>query len=366
MSDFVELNLLVEKYVADEVAQKGLAEIALRQVDAKFREFAKAPIVNGKNDDEIARDVLAELRESFAVKDYQLNKINNKLFSLEKSIDKTSKSFSRLDQTTRSMMMQVDRIFDSTSIIKKVGFLNTGIGLVNLGVDIVGFLSTESRLDGVSEQLQKQSIVLLAAQNRSESEKSSKCLNLSRLYTQIMNRVNDNDAIDYYDIETAIRDFESFINEMIIELTNDSLSTDLALEIICTLLPAYSALLIVWVEKYFKNKRKWPDNLPGFMSLYGKLLESSMMRKLEDFYFLNQMNSYSFVNKVITGYMMLVLNGRTQVEDVLEKLEILNSENNSEEFETIVTTFENDLREFAKNKYEEVKAKRQQEKAVTT
>ena len=32
MSDFVELNLLVEKYVADEVAQKGLAEIALTKL----------------------------------------------------------------------------------------------------------------------------------------------------------------------------------------------------------------------------------------------------------------------------------------------------------------------------------------------
>ena len=365
MSDFVELNLLVEKYVADEVAQKGLAEIALREVDAKFREFAKASIVNSKNDGEITRDVLSELRESLGLKDYQLNIINNKLLSVEKNIRNTSKSISRLDQTTRSMMMQVDRIFDSTSIIKKVGFLNTGIGLVNLGVDIVGFQSIESRMDGISEQLQRQSKVLMAAQSRSESEKSSKCLNLSRLHTQIMNRVNDNDTLDYYDIETAIREFESFINEMILDLTTDAISTDLALEIICTLLPAYSSLLIVWVEKYFKSKSKWPDNLTGFMSLYGKLLESAVMRKLEDFYFLKKCGSYNFVNEVMTGYVMLILNARTQVEDKLEKLEILNNENNTEEFERIVTRFENDLREFARSKFEEVRAKKLQVETST-
>lgn len=153
---------------------------------------------------------------------------------------------------------------------------------------------------------------------------------------------------------------------MILDLTSDAISTDLALEIICTLLPAYSALLMVWVERYFKNKNKWPDNLPGFMSLYEKLLESSVMSRLEDFYFLNKKNSYSFVIEVMTGYMMLVLNGRTQVEDKLEKLEILNTENNTEEFERIVAQFENELRELAKNKYEEAREKRQQEEKLAT
>ncbi len=99
---------------------------------------------------------------------------------------------------------------------------------------------------------------------------------------------------------------------MILDLTSDAISTDLALEIICTLLPAYSALLMVWVERYFKNKNKWPDNLPGFMSLYEKLLESSVMSRLviseeKGASIQKAVNDDILVNLVSKGRVLLIL-----------------------------------------------------------
>lgn len=220
MDNLVELNLLVEKYVADEVSQKGLAEIALRQANARFREIAKASVhVGGNEASEIAKNALAELKDTFTRESYTLRQIQNRTRSVEKHIKKATNSISKIDQTTRSMAMQVDRLFDSTNLIKNVSFINTGVGLANIAIDVAGFQLIDYRLNEVVEQLQRQSQALVSAERRDENNKSGKCLNLCRLYTQIMNRVNDNDTIDYYDIETAIREYESFIHEMILNLT---------------------------------------------------------------------------------------------------------------------------------------------------
>ena len=44
MEDLVALEMLVKKSVADEVAQKGLVEIALRRADARFKAMIKCRI----------------------------------------------------------------------------------------------------------------------------------------------------------------------------------------------------------------------------------------------------------------------------------------------------------------------------------
>lgn len=44
MDNMVTLEMLVDKTIADEVKEKGLAEIALRRGDAKFRAMVKCKI----------------------------------------------------------------------------------------------------------------------------------------------------------------------------------------------------------------------------------------------------------------------------------------------------------------------------------
>ena len=64
MNNMVSLEMLVDKAIADEVREKGLAELALRRADAKFRAMVKCKIIDTSVDGKMVPEKLTSVTMS--------------------------------------------------------------------------------------------------------------------------------------------------------------------------------------------------------------------------------------------------------------------------------------------------------------
>jgi len=82
------VTILIEKNIAEEIQQKGLAEIALRQKDAKFKAMIKCALESNtlKKDDKMSRVLNCALNQ-VSNNTRQLEKVNHSIRYLGNSID---------------------------------------------------------------------------------------------------------------------------------------------------------------------------------------------------------------------------------------------------------------------------------------
>ena len=143
----------------------------------------------------------------------------------------------------------------------------------------------------------------------------------------------------------------AFVSEMLRDLSDEVFEKEVILEIINTLMPAYTILFCEYLDRYYFEKQKEPANYDMFISLYDELVESDFVQKLEDYYFLDMKMHNIDVIDIINAQMLLGLNGRVQVEDQLEILKTLKTEENVKEFER---DLDNYVREEIEEKISEI------------
>ena len=163
MDNMVALEMLVDKAIADEVREKGLAEIALRRADAKFRAMIKCKILGTSVGGEMVPEKLTSAAMNLSAQNsLGLDTVRNALYSLEKGTG-------ALTVVTKNMAAQVDGIYQLTSSVRNISYLNTGLSLANTAVDILnaqtliglnGMVQIEDQLSVLKELGTKEKILL--------------------------------------------------------------------------------------------------------------------------------------------------------------------------------------------------------------
>lgn len=111
---------------------------------------------------------------------------------------------------------------------------------------------------------------------------------------------------------------------MLSNLSNNAIGIEVLLNMIYTLLPSYAIMLSYYFREYFFKKKKRHLNYDIYLSLFDKIMEVSLDKRLSDYYFLDKHYSLIDAANITEAQLLLSLNAKVLIEDqqvLLEKLE---------------------------------------------
>ena len=340
MENKVALEMLVDKAIADEVREKGLAEIALRRADARFKAMIKCKILGSSaNGNKVPEKLVSAAKNLSAQNSLGMDTVRNTLYSLEKGAG-------ALTVATRNMAAQVDGIYQLTSSVMSISYLNTGLSLANTAVDVAGFAIVAEKLNVLNTEVQAVDKKISKIANAQKNEKIMICQKLIMRSNAMTAKIKDKEDVDLDNLQTLLIDLRAFISEMIMDLYDKALGENLVLSIIYTLMPTYTLLFNEFLRRYYFQKNTVPVNYEMFISLYEELENESFKERLQDYYFLEKKLHGADVLNVLNAQTLIGLNGITQIEDQLSILKALETKEK-------VLMFENGLSNYAERKLRE-------------
>ena len=352
MGDLVQLNLLVEKYIADETIQKGLAEVAMRRTDSKFREIVKCRVCSDLPEQSKAmHNALSQFSLFQDGLGNDVCKIRNIANSIHQVSKNTNRQINAINKIAKDLSVQVDTILNAGNMLKSLSWLNAGLSLANIAVDVAGFEIIGNKLNELCREMQSTRTDVQQLKDDKIIEKYSDFQKLTRKYNQIVDQIQNYETIDYRVIDDLIMEIEQYLTIILDNANKGLLNIEDVLSMITTLSPAYSVLIKEWYRRYYYAYRKTPSSYNDYIHLYDTLLNPEFKKNLHDHYFIDKKMGYIDTLDVINAYSLLVLNGKTEVEDQLTILEALSSNKTEvDEFEATVKRFEKELQDFAQNR----------------
>ena len=337
MEDLVALEMLVKKSVANEIAQKGLAEIALRRADAKFKAMVKCRILgDAVSSDGIPQRVASSAMQLSIPGTNSMENVRGMIRTFEKGLSSQVKA---LTSTTKNMALQVDSIYNLTRSVRTISYLNTGLSMANLAVDAAGFIIVNDKLNTLNSEVQLVANNINKIANVQKNEKISICQKLIMRFNSLAAKMQNKDTVNLDDLENLLIDMRAYISEMVLNLHDETLGTELVLKIIFSLLPAYTLLFGEFTKQYYYDKHILPANYELFLKLYDELEAVNFRGRLHDYYFLELKMHSQEVLDILNALTLLGLNGRVQIEDQTSLLQTLETREKIESFDKGLDSF---------------------------
>lgn len=341
MDEKYAIELLVDKYVADEVTKKGIAEIALRRTDAKFKDIVKCSIIGKSTEPESSTTKVVSAALDIVDPHYSYEDFRSAMSKIKNELNKSANSLKKMSSDTKKMAENVDIIYHNTDIVKTLSYLNIGLSLANVAIDVAGFIIIDNKLNylnesiiGVSAKAEK----LLAIE---KNKIVQKCQELVMKYKSMAEKIKDGENIELDSIDGLLIEMCSYISAMISNLLEETSNKELLLDIIFTLTPAYTMLLSEFVKRYYFSKGKLPPNYDSFIRLYDELAAEQIEIILEDYYFLDKKMDRLDTLDAVNAQILLALNGRLLVEDQRDLVKAIGNQENyllfHDEIEKIAT-----------------------------
>ena len=325
MSEYVTVQMVIEKTMADEIHKKGIAEIVFRQASAKFKNFMKCKVLDDPTvSKEIAEHIQTTSLQILPQNVDELKDIRAAVLSYEKNIRRGIKT---LTSSTKKITTQIDLLYRKSEIIKNLSYLGVGLSLANIAVDMAGFTIVINKLNDLNSRLQGLSDQIGHIANVQKNDKIAECQKLIMRFNSLADKIKDEEDVNLDDIEVLIEDMKAYLSKMINNLSDDALNTELILEIINILLPAYTILYKTFLDKFFLAKGKLPVNNEIFFQLYDELENSRFRERLKEYfydrYFIEEKMRSEEVFDIINAQILIELNGRAQIEDEIMLIRLL-------------------------------------------
>lgn len=323
----VAIEMLVNQYVADEIRQKGLAEIALRRTDAKFKAIEKCFLLErGISPEEIPVHIA---QSSVKLSIPQVTNIEE----IRGVIRESSQNFKTLSTTTKNIAEQVDGLYQLTNTVKSISYLNTGLSLANMAIDIAGFVVMNEKLNILNGKTD----LLLDYIKKIHAMKQNELIEQYQLIimrcNKYISRMRRNEEVAIDAIDELLEEIRAFISKMINNYLSNALQPELVFKVVFSILPTYTFLLNECIKRYHYEKNILPDNYDHYMSIYNELENSKIKELLRDYYFLQKKFHFHQVIDIINTQTLLSLNGRVLIEDQVSILNMLETKEKVEQFE---------------------------------
>jgi hypothetical protein len=153
------------------------------------------------------------------------------------------------------------------------------------------------------------------------------------LYNQMSGKLEANDQINLDELEKLLISMKAFLSAMVRNMNERALQEEVLLEIVYTMIPAYTSLLCEFVKSYYFVKQSNSPNYPMFLAIYDELESSQFRESMFDYYMLDKKMKNLDVIDILNAQALLGINGRVQVEDELELVQMLGTEEKYVEFD---------------------------------
>lgn len=319
-----ELQIRVPDELADELEKNGVVEAVFRMRDAKFKAMKNFEIVGS-----------AEKTVEKALKDGLGGKINANLFQ---EIGKYRNDMKALSPLVKDMAMKVDEVVNLGGVLKSLSYLNVGLSLVNIGVDVVGFAIIAKKMDKLSAELKAEMRGIAEGidriEARDETEIARECESLAHRINRIVDNIKQQDNLDLNELDQLLSDIKTYISNTIIQnVKRGAYDVESGYRVINVLLPAYSFLMTEYVTRFYYQYQDIPSNFKPFMTLYNDIEDRALREYVKDYLFLSKGMHMRDVLDAINAQSLIVLNGAVQIEDRLAVLKVLKTRENMEQLD---------------------------------
>ena len=325
MSEYVTVQMVIEKTMADELNKKGIAEIVFRQASAKYKNFVKCKILDNPTvSNEVAERIHSSSLQVLSQDVKNLKDTRAVVLSYEKNIKHGIKALTTI---TKKVTTQLDLVYRESKAIKNLSYIGVGLSLTNIAVDMAGFTIVINKLNDLNSRLQGLSDQIGSIANIQKNDKIAECQRLIMRFNSLADKIKDEEDVSLDDIEALIVDMKAYLSEMIHNLSDKALKTELVLEIINILLPAYTILYKALLDKFYLEKGKLPANTEIFNQLYDELENSQIREQLKEYfydrYFIEEKMRSEDVFDIINAQILIEINGRAQIDDEITLIKLL-------------------------------------------
>jgi len=339
--DAVEVKVLVDAAQA-KLLEAGLnANIVMRRKDGTLRKFIKCKVLGANSvSSNKANELVGELINK-TIKNAHVDMGN-----LRSSMKDIRQGIGKLTDITKDMAINVDQIFKATNITKTLSYINVGMTLANMAVDIAGFVIVCNKINELSSRIQELSDKLDKLGNIEKNKLIKGCRDNALNCNSMLEKMSLKEEIDLDELEKFINDFTNYINMVIDILVDEAIDSEVLLTIMNYLIPSYSLIVCEFIDRYYFKKGLLPANTNSYLAMFDRLTSSNYINKLEDYFFFEEKLSTIDTMDAVSAQVLLGVNGRVQIEDQIEILKELKTREKVEEFKQ-------NLEEYAKLKFEE-------------
>ena len=323
MGNYVDVTLRMSKALAEEIQKKGITEIVTRQADAKFKAMIKCNIVNGT-------DVQRKAAEKL------LSAVGNNAERNRKAVDgilsalkEGANNLQALSDTQKSIAGSMDKMFGSMNVVKAMTFLNTGLLLADLAVDVAGFVVISNKLNELSKELNGK---LDKVVNKGKNDLIGEYQQYLMHFGNTAQKISIGEKVSFDEYQDLLGEMRPYISKMKSNIIEGVLDTGLALEIIYTLLPAYALIFNEYTKAYYMEKGQKPANYDFMFSLYDEIGSPEMIKTIQDYYFLDRGLTSLEALDVSNMHALMVVNDKIITNDIMQLLISLGDKDKIVEF----------------------------------
>jgi len=288
VEQLVEVTLNLPAELAAEINEKGLAEIVFRRKDKKFREFIKAKIANSNASSETAQQIMQA----------------------------TAGNAAKLTQAVAALQ-----------------FVQIGLQAANIAVDIAGFIYIAKQMEGLSRQLESIADEISKVKEIQIAEIREDCEMLRMDFNSFADKIQNGRKINTDVLENYLKRSRSFIGKLVQLMLNDTIDTECILNMIYTIIPAYTSLLCVFLRAYYYEEKSTPQNYETFLEVFSELNSKKFRSAVQEYYLVDKDFSYSDVVSILNVQTTTLFNERLEIDDQLQLIEAFGDDETYRRFE---------------------------------
>ncbi|GEM_PF-5892320 len=340
---------LVELFVTPELAkllkEKKYAELVFRDKDSKFQMFVKAML--GKNEgNKNADDFGNQLLQKVLKQNSNAKKLNHAVHKLDNDLKNVKDDLAKLINTAPALLKDA-------KVLKAVGFLNAGLAVANIAVDVAGFVIISKQLSELDEHLSVIETKVDQLKDIEEEKLLEQCRALMNDTSDIAIRFEDNDPVSKEELRELLNDMEPFLKRLISSMYKRDFEIEHLLQMLYGLLPGYFFLADKYMGKYYLEKGKMPSDFEKVLNLYEELLSDKFITFVNDYYFLDK--GFTSADSLVVSNSCKVLAAKHMIYfyDREELLKVLKTQENVEKYDAAINqyvqkTIKDELDMFAK------------------
>lgn len=281
----VAMSMPIELY--EKIKKSGILEALTRGKHSRYEPFWKIRIHHVIPDNSIADKIV---------------KATETLFDIDKSVEDMSNQMSNLEA---------------------VAHLNTALIAADLMVTIVGFAILNDKINGLSQTVADLASKIEKIDSKLENNIIQEYQEIALQFNNLTALVQGTGTLDIKDALEWLKKTQPFMNKLINNVAANAMNTGIALEMLFTLLPAYTAVTIMMMREYRFSTGKCFTGMNSYLALYKQLLDNTFTGEVAEYFFIDGQVYIRDVMKVVQAQSTLVKKNLEQVQDEMELLEVI-------------------------------------------
>ncbi len=317
MAEKVKVAIELTKGLAKELLDDdGFVEI-VRRANGRYKTFGEARIVDAA--ERSSEQDLGEVAK-------KVKKTYDTVKEVHKDLRKVGSNLSELTDTAKGISTNVDGLLKSSKAIQAVSFLGTTASILNLGVDIAGFMVVNEKMDRLTEAVRASMKNPQKLYDMAVSEKLRDWEKLMSDFIYMKGKIRLQDTISFDAMYELLSRIKTFSSEMIRDLMSGAMEEEQVLLIVNQLLSPYLILFREFDRRYYFEKNERPENYEMFLRFFDELVNPELYYRLRDHYFLEERMHDSDVQDILDAQTLIAIDGRTLITDEMAMMEACKKE----------------------------------------